>query len=58
MYQVTIDYAKDYLGELCDQTEHEQTGIKIDRGDQSFILLTQKEWETLVETAQSGDRPK
>lgn len=52
MYQVSVDYAKDHLDELCDRTEHEQTGIKINRGDQSFILLTQEEWETLIETAQ------
>jgi antitoxin YefM len=52
MYQVTVDYAKDHLDELCDRTKQEQTGIKINRGDQNFVLLTQEEWETLVETAQ------
>lgn len=52
MYQVTVGYAKDHLDELCDRTEQGQTGIKINRGDRSFILLTQEEWETLVETAQ------
>jgi len=52
MYQVTVDYAKDHLDELCDRTKQERTGIKINRGNQSFVLLTQEEWETLVETAQ------
>lgn len=50
MYQVSVDYAKSHLEELCDRTKQEGNGIKISRGDQGFVLLTQEDWEALVET--------
>ncbi|MEB3119609.1 MAG: hypothetical protein VKL41_00110 [Snowella sp.] len=50
MYQVTVDYAKSHLDELCDRMGKEPQGIKISRGDQDFILLSQADWEALVET--------
>ena len=50
MYQITVDYAKSHLDELCDRTVKEPQGIKISRGDQDFILLSQTDLEALVET--------
>ena len=52
MYQVTVDYAKSHLDELCDRTVKEPQGIKISRGDQDFILLSQADWDALVETTE------
>jgi PHD/YefM family antitoxin component YafN of YafNO toxin-antitoxin module len=52
MYQVTVDYAKSHLDELCDRTGQEPQGIKISRGDQDFILLSKTDWEALVETTE------
>ncbi len=52
MYQVTVDYAKSHLDELCDRMGKEPQGIKISRGDQDFILLSQADWEALVETTE------
>lgn len=50
MYQVTVDYAKANLEELCDRTEKEGDGVAIIRENRSYILITQEEWESLVET--------
>jgi|694.fasta_scaffold16123_3 PHD/YefM family antitoxin component YafN of YafNO toxin-antitoxin module len=51
MYQVTVDYAKSHLDELCDHAIMEPKGIAITRGDQKYILVNQEEWESLMETA-------
>ena len=51
MHNVTADYAKAHLDELCDRVNQAQEGITIVRDDQSYILLSQAEWEALVETA-------
>lgn len=52
MYQVTVDYAKTHLDELCDRAQQEPDGIAIVRENQSYILITQAEWEALQETAE------
>ncbi len=52
MYQVTVDYAKANLDELCDRADLEPEGIAIVRENRSFILITQEEWESLTETAE------
>lgn len=52
MYQVTVDYAKSHLDELCDHAIREPKGVAITRGDQKYILVNQEEWESLMETAE------
>jgi PHD/YefM family antitoxin component YafN of YafNO toxin-antitoxin module len=59
MYQVTIDYAKNYLEELCDRitvitegNDQELHSVKISRGDRNYILMTQEDWEALLETSE------
>ncbi len=52
MYQVTVDYAKTHLDELCDRAQQEPDGIASVRENQSYILITQAEWEALQETAE------
>jgi PHD/YefM family antitoxin component YafN of YafNO toxin-antitoxin module len=47
MYQVTVDYAKANLEELCDRTEKEPDGVAIVRENRSYILITQAKWESL-----------
>ncbi|KKI98346.1 type II toxin-antitoxin system Phd/YefM family antitoxin [Prochlorothrix hollandica] len=51
MYKVTVDYAKNNLDELCDRATKESEGVSIVRNNQSYILVTQEEWESLLETA-------
>ena len=46
MYQVTVDYAKANLEELCDRTEKEPDGVVIVRENRSYILITQAKWES------------
>ncbi|UXE60131.1 MAG: type II toxin-antitoxin system Phd/YefM family antitoxin [Woronichinia naegeliana WA131] len=46
MYQVTVDYAKANLEELCDRTEKEPDGVAIIRENRSYILITQEKWES------------
>jgi PHD/YefM family antitoxin component YafN of YafNO toxin-antitoxin module len=50
MYQVTVDYAKKNLDELCDRATQESEGVAIVRENQSYVLITQEEWESLMET--------
>ena len=52
MYQVTVDYAKANLDELCDRAGQEPEGVAIVRENRSYILITQEEWESLMETAE------
>ncbi|MEB3189719.1 MAG: type II toxin-antitoxin system Phd/YefM family antitoxin [Snowella sp.] len=52
MYHVTLDYAKNHLDELCDQVALEAQGIGIVRDNRSYILLTQEDWESLIETTE------
>jgi|GEM_PF-707267 len=59
MYQVTVDYAKANLDELCGGTHPERNragqepeGVAIVRENRSYILITQEEWESLIETAE------
>ena len=47
MYQVTVDYAKKNLDELCDRATQESEGVAIVRENQSYVLITQEEWESL-----------
>jgi PHD/YefM family antitoxin component YafN of YafNO toxin-antitoxin module len=47
MYQVTVDYAKANLEELCDLTEKEPDGVAIVRENRSYILISQAKWESL-----------
>ncbi|GCA87920.1 hypothetical protein MiTa_01260 [Microcystis aeruginosa NIES-4264] len=58
MYQVTVDYAKANLEELCDRTEKEPDGVVIVRENRSYILITQEEWESLAETSELMQDPK
>ena len=51
MYKVTVDYAKNNLDELCDRATKESEGVSIVRNNQSYMLVTQEEWESLLETA-------
>ena len=46
MYQVTVDYAKANLEELCDRTEKEPDGVAIVRENRSYILIIQAKWES------------
>ena len=39
MYQITVDYAKANLEELCDRTEKEPDGVAIVRENRSYILI-------------------
>ena len=57
MYQVTVDYAKKNLDELCDRTGQEPEGVAIVRENRSYILITQEEWESLIETAELMQLP-
>ncbi len=57
MYQVTVDYAKANLDELCDRAGQEPEGVAIVREDRSYILITQEEWESLIETAELMQLP-
>lgn len=41
IYQVTVDYAKANLEELCDRTEKEPNGVAIVRENPRYILITQ-----------------
>ena len=50
MYQVTADYAKNHLDELCDRVTQNSEGVAIVRNQQSYVLMTQEEWESLMET--------
>jgi PHD/YefM family antitoxin component YafN of YafNO toxin-antitoxin module len=52
MYQVTLDYAKDHLDELCDRASKEAEGVAIVRENQSYVLISQGKWESLLETAE------
>jgi antitoxin YefM len=59
MYQVTVDYAKVNLDELCGGTHpvrnragKEPEGIAIVRENRSYVLITYEEWESLIETAE------
>ncbi|PZO38515.1 MAG: prevent-host-death family protein [Pseudanabaena frigida] len=52
MYQVAVDYAKANLDELCDRAGQEPEGVEIVRENRSYILITQEEWESLIETAE------
>jgi antitoxin YefM len=52
MYQVTVDYAKVNLDELCDRAGKEPEGVAIVRENQSYVLITYEEWESLIETAE------
>jgi PHD/YefM family antitoxin component YafN of YafNO toxin-antitoxin module len=58
MYQVTVDYAKANLEELCDRTEKEPDGVAIVRENRSYILITQEEWESFTETTELMQDPK
>ncbi len=51
MYQVTVDYAKKNLDELCDQATKESEGVGIVSENRSYILIAQEEWDSLMETA-------
>ncbi len=51
MYQVTVDYAKKNLDELCDRATKESEGVGIVSENRSYILIAQEEWESLMETA-------
>jgi PHD/YefM family antitoxin component YafN of YafNO toxin-antitoxin module len=41
MYQVTVDYAKANLEELCDRTKKEPDRVAIVRENPRYILITQ-----------------
>jgi PHD/YefM family antitoxin component YafN of YafNO toxin-antitoxin module len=57
MYQVTVDYAKANFDELCDRAGQEPEGVAIVRENRSYILITQEEWESLIETAELMQLP-
>ncbi|MEM6837268.1 MAG: type II toxin-antitoxin system prevent-host-death family antitoxin [Cyanobacteria bacterium P01_C01_bin.120] len=57
MHHVTADYAKAHLDELCDRVNQVQEGVTIVRDDQSYVLLSQAEWESLMETAEIARIP-
>ena len=57
MYQVTVDYAKVNLDELCDRAGEESEGVAIVRKNRSYILITHEEWESLIETAELVKAP-
>jgi PHD/YefM family antitoxin component YafN of YafNO toxin-antitoxin module len=57
MYQVTVDYAKANLDELCDRAGQEPEGVAIVRENRSYILITQEKWESLIETAELMQLP-
>jgi len=52
MYQVTADYAKAHLDEICDRASKDAEGVAIVRENQSYVLISQEEWESLLETAE------
>jgi antitoxin YefM len=58
MYQVTVDYAKANLDELCDRAGKDSEGIAIVRENRSYILITYEEWESIMETAELMQIPK
>ena len=51
MYQVTVDYAKKNLDELCDLATKETEGVGIIHQDRVYLLINQQEWESVMETA-------
>ncbi|MBD2152879.1 type II toxin-antitoxin system Phd/YefM family antitoxin [Pseudanabaena sp. FACHB-1277] len=57
MYQVTVDYAKKNLNELCDRAGQEPEGVAIVNENRSYILIAQEEWESLMETAMIMQTP-
>lgn len=57
MYQVTVDYAKKNLDELCDRATKASEGIAIVSENRSYILIAQEEWESLMETAMIMQTP-
>jgi len=49
MYQVTVDYAKTNLEELCDRAAQEPEGVAIVRDNRSYVLVTQEEWDARMQ---------
>jgi PHD/YefM family antitoxin component YafN of YafNO toxin-antitoxin module len=57
MYQVTVDYAKKNLDELCHRATKESEGVAIISENRSYVLIAQEEWESLIETAMIMQTP-
>lgn len=51
MHQVNIDYAKSHLDELCNQAKKITEGVGIVHQNQVYVLISQEEWESVMETA-------
>ncbi|NJK29776.1 MAG: type II toxin-antitoxin system Phd/YefM family antitoxin [Acaryochloris sp. RU_4_1] len=58
MHQVTSDYAKQHFGEILERASQEPEGIMITQDDKSFVLIDQKEFDALIETAELLKNPK
>ena len=52
MYNVTLDYAKNNFEELIARARTEPGGVAIVQENQSFVLISQEELESWIETAE------
>ncbi|MBW4496194.1 MAG: type II toxin-antitoxin system Phd/YefM family antitoxin [Oscillatoria princeps RMCB-10] len=52
MYHVTADYAKNNFDEVFERAETETGGVVIVKGNKSFILISQEEFDAWGETAE------
>lgn len=57
MYCVTAEYAKNNFNELIERASSEVGGVVIVQENKSFILISQEELESWVETAELLQNP-
>jgi prevent-host-death family protein len=57
MYCVTAEYAKNNFNEVIERASTEAGGVVIVQENKSFILISQDELETWVETAELLQEP-
>lgn len=48
MYQVTVDYAKTNLEEICDRADQEPEGVAIVRDNRSYVLVAKEKWDLMI----------
>ncbi|MBG0747647.1 MAG: type II toxin-antitoxin system Phd/YefM family antitoxin [Planktothrix agardhii KL2] len=52
MYHITGEYAKNNFSEVLEKASTEQGGVVIVQENKSFILISQEELESWIETAE------
>ncbi|MBW4694491.1 MAG: type II toxin-antitoxin system Phd/YefM family antitoxin [Lyngbya sp. HA4199-MV5] len=57
MYQVTSDYAQNHFNEILDRASQDPEGVAIVQANKSFVLMSQKELEGLIETIELLNDP-